>query len=78
MIKKINDFLAGVPMTIVSALSLVASLALKIAKIPVPVDPAWIAVIVSGLPLIYLAVWRIIHNPGISKISSALLISICR
>ena len=76
MIKKINDFLAGVPMTIVSALSLVASLALKIAKIPVPVDPAWIAVIVSGLPLIYLAVWRIIHNPGISKISSALLISI--
>lgn len=76
MIKKINDFLAGVPMTIVSAVSLVISLALKIAGISVPVDPAWIAVIVSGLPLIYLAVWRIIHNPGISKISSALLISI--
>ena len=76
MIKKINDFLAGVPMTVVSAVSLVISLALKIAGISVPVDPAWIAVIVSGLPLIYLAVWRIIHNPGISKISSALLISI--
>ncbi len=76
MIKKINDFLAGVPMTVVSAVSLVISLALKIAGIHVPVDPAWIAVIVSGLPLIYLAVWRIIHNPGISKISSALLISI--
>ena len=76
MIKKINDFLAGVPMTIVSAVSLVISLGLKIAGITVPVDPAWIAVIVSGLPLIYLAVWRIIYNPGISKISSALLISI--
>lgn len=32
--------------------------------------------VISGLPLLYLAVWRIIHNPGISKISSALLISI--
>ena len=76
MIKKINDFLAGVPMTIVSAVSLVISLGFKIAGITVPIDPAWIAVFVSGLPLVYLAVWRIIHNPGISKISSALLISI--
>ena len=41
-----------------------------------PIDPAWVTVVISGLPLLYLAVWRIIHNPGISKISSALLISI--
>lgn len=26
--------------------------------------------------MLYLAIWRVIHNPGISKISSALLISI--
>ena len=39
-------------------------------------DPAWITVIVSGLPLLYLALWRVVHNPGISKISSALLICI--
>lgn len=32
-------------------------------------------VIISGIPMLYLAVWRVIHNPGISKISSALLIS---
>ena len=32
--------------------------------------------IISGLPLLYLALWRIIHNRGISKISSALLLSI--
>lgn len=41
-----------------------------------PFDPAWVTVIISGIPLLYLAVWRIIHNPGISKISSALLITI--
>ena len=41
-----------------------------------PGDPAWITVIISGIPLLYLAIWRIIYNPGISKISSALLISI--
>lgn len=29
-----------------------------------------------GIPLLYLSIWRGIHNTGISKISSALLISI--
>ena len=32
--------------------------------------------IISGLPLLYLAIWRVLYNKGISKISSALLISI--
>ena len=41
-----------------------------------PFDPGWVTVLISGLPLLYLALWRIVHNPGISKISSALLISI--
>lgn len=41
-----------------------------------PFDPAWVTVIISGIPMLYLAVWRVIHNPGISKISSALLISL--
>lgn len=41
-----------------------------------PFDPAWITIVISGIPLLYLAIWRIIHNPGISKISSALLICI--
>ncbi|MCR4892193.1 MAG: cation-translocating P-type ATPase, partial [Lachnospiraceae bacterium] len=31
---------------------------------------------ITGIPLLYLAIWRIIYNPGISKISSALLICI--
>lgn len=41
-----------------------------------PFDPAWVTVIICGIPLLYLAVWRVIYNKGISKISSALLISI--
>lgn len=76
MLKKINDFLAGIPMTIAGGISLVISLVLSATETQIPIDPAWAAVIICGIPLLYLSVWRIIHNPGISKISSALLITI--
>lgn len=74
--KKIMDFLSGWPMTIVGGVFLVISLILSHSDIGLPVDPAWVTVVISGLPLLYLAVWRIIYNPGISKISSALLITV--
>ena len=35
-----------------------------------------VTIIISGIPLLYLAIWRIIYNRGIAKISSALLICI--
>ena len=76
MFQKINDFLAGVPMTAVGGVFLVISLVLSLKGISVPVDPAWMAVIICGIPLLYLSVWRMVHNHGIRKISSALLISI--
>ena len=76
MLKKINDLLAGIPMTIVGGIFLVFSFVSARVGVEMPVDPAWVTVIISGVPLLYLAVWRIIHNPGISKISSALLITI--
>ncbi len=85
MVKKINDLLAGLPMTIVAGvfllLDLVPHLSEEFGGAPMqlsvlPFDPAWVTVLISGIPLLYLAIWRIIHNPGISKISSALLISI--
>ena len=85
MLKKINDLLAGLPMTIVAGvfllLDLVPHLAEEFGTTPIqldilPFDPAWVTVLISGIPLLYLAIWRIIYNPGISKISSALLISI--
>lgn len=76
MIKKIVNFLMGIPMTIVGGIFILASLVLMLMDISVPLDPAWGAVIICGLPLLYLAISRIIFNKGISKISSALLISI--
>lgn len=76
MLKKINDFLAGIPMTIVGGVFLVISLVLSLTGNKIPIDPAWISVIICGIPLLYLSIWRIIHNHGISKISSALLITI--
>lgn len=76
MLKKINDFLAGIPMTIMGGVFLVISLVLSLTDNKIPVDPAWVSVIICGIPLLYLSVWRIIHNHGISKISSAFLITI--
>ena len=75
-VKKVNVFLAGLPMTIVGGAFLILSLVLSKLNIDFPIEPAWVTVIVSGIPLLYLSVWRIIHNKGISKISSALLITI--
>lgn len=76
LLKRINDVLAGLPMTIIGGVLLVFSFVLPRVGINSPVDPAWGTVVISGIPLLYLAVWRIIYNPGISKISSALLITI--
>jgi len=76
MIKKVADFLMGIPMTIVGGIFLAASLVLMLMDITAPYDPAWVTVLICGLPLLYLAISRIILNKGISKISSALLISI--
>lgn len=69
MLKKIVDLLAGTKMTIVSAVFLVLSLLCEyVFKLDLPVDPAGAAVIISGVPLVYLAIWRIIYLPGIRKI----------
>lgn len=83
-LKKVNDILAGIPATITAGLFLLIDIVPNILELFgaivnfdfLPFDPAWITVIISGLPMLYLAIWRIIHNHGISKISSALLISI--
>lgn len=85
MLKRINDFLAGVPATIVAGVFLLLDLVPHLVEEFggtaaglefLPFDPAWLTIIISGIPMLYLAIWRVIYNPGISKISSALLISI--
>ncbi|MBR4226355.1 MAG: cadmium-translocating P-type ATPase [Candidatus Methanomethylophilaceae archaeon] len=75
-IKRFNDLLAGLPMTIVGGIFLVASFVLPRVGYPEGEQLAWVCVIICGIPLLYLSVWRIIYNKGISKISSALLITI--
>lgn len=76
MIKRMNDFLTGMPMTVAGGIFLVMSFVFSRTGIVLPFDPAWATVMICGIPLLYLAVWRGIYNKGINKISSALLISI--
>ncbi len=76
MYKKILSILSSVPVTIIGGISLVLSFVLSKLSCDIVIDPAWLAVVISGVPLLHLAVKRIIFNKGISKISSALLISI--
>lgn len=76
MLKKISDFLGGMLMTAVGGVFLVISLVLMLTDTSFPVDPAWVSVIICGIPLAYLAFWRVIFLKGISKINSCLLITI--
>lgn len=78
--KKFDEFmecLEGIPVTVVSGVFLIAALVLDLCSVPVPIylNPAWVSVVLSGLPLLYSAIRKLIFAKGLSKISSALLIS---
>lgn len=73
MLVKIMNFLAGLKMTIISAIFLLISIISMIFNINLPIDPAWGTVLISGVPLVYLAIERLIFQKWIS---SALLITI--
>ncbi len=74
--KKIIKTLSNIPMTIVGGVFLASSLVLSMCKVKIYFDPALITVFICGIPLFYMAISRIVHEKGISKISSDLLISI--
>ncbi len=76
MLKKMKELLTSIPATIIGGIFLLASFILAKLSMELPIDPAWITVLISGLPLLYNAIRKLIYNRGISKISSALLISI--
>ena len=78
MLKKYIEPLSSVIATIISGVFLVASLILPRLGVNLPLflNPAWITVLISGTPLLYSAIRKLIHNEGVKKISSALLISI--
>ncbi|MBQ8748107.1 MAG: cation-translocating P-type ATPase [Clostridia bacterium] len=73
--KKIIGFLSSVPMTVIGGVCLVISFILSKTETVFLLDPAWATVLISGLPLLVNAVRKLIFNKGISKISSALLIT---
>ena len=75
LIDEITDFLFGLKMTIISAIFLVIAVIFMILGIDTPIylNPAWGAVIISGIPMLLLAMTRLIRERWIS---SALLIAI--
>jgi len=75
MIDEITDFLFGLKMTIISAIFLVIAVIFMILGIDTPIylNPAWGAVIISGIPMLLLAMTRLIRERWVS---SALLIAI--
>ncbi len=70
---KIIKTLEGLKMTIVGGVFLLISLIFVLTQtaIPVYLDPAWITIIICGIPLVYLAISRLIYEHWVS---SALLI----
>ena len=75
LIDEITDFLFGLKMTIISAIFLVIAVIFMILGIDTTIylNPAWGAVIISGIPMLLLALTRLIREKWIS---SALLIAI--
>ena len=84
MVHRIHDILSGLYMTILAGLFLLLDgiphlieefCGQRLFQNIFPFEPSWITVIICGFPLVYLSIRRIVYNKGISKISSALLIS---
>ncbi|WP_407376009.1 heavy metal translocating P-type ATPase [Methanobrevibacter sp.] len=75
MIDEITDFMFGLKMTIISGVFLLVAVIFMIFGINTPVylNPAWGTVIISGIPMLLLAMTRLVREKWIS---SALLIAI--
>ena len=73
MLEELVERLEDVKMTIVSGICLIISFIMDGGGL---IDAAWISVFISGTPIFYAAVDRLVEGRGINKISSALLMSI--
>ena len=75
MIDEITDFLFGLKMTIISGIFLLIAVIFMIFGVETPIylNPAWGTVIISGIPMLLLAMTRLIREKWIS---SPLLIAI--
>lgn len=61
MIKRINNLLESLPITIVGGVFLAISFVLSSVGIDLIIDPACITIIICGLPLLYLGKRRLIN-----------------
>ena len=75
MLKEWLERLESIPATIVGGVFLVLSFVLPKVGVALRVDPAWVTVVISGVPLACAAVRKLMNNRGITRISSALLIT---
>jgi len=75
-VNKAFEVFSGLTFTVVGGVFIAASLILMLTGIEIPFDPAWGTIIICGYPILYLAVSNTIINKGVSRITSALLISI--
>ena len=71
--KKFISFFESLKMTLVGGIALAVSLVMMLAGVEYPFDPAWITVFICGIPLLYLALTRLLFQRWVS---SALLICI--
>lgn len=71
--EKAEKFLSSIPMTIIGGIFLGISLVCMLIGIELPVNPAWIPIIISGIPILYGAATDLFCK---KTISSELLVSI--
>ncbi len=85
MLKKIVDFLSSLWMTVIAGVFMLCDLIPNIINhfggnfhpfAFMPFALSWVTVIISGIPLVYKAGYKLIFNKGIKRISSALLITV--
>ncbi len=76
MFEKFIEKAEGILFTSIGGVFLFAGLILDELNVSLPLDLAWVTIIISGLPIVYSAIKKLVKNKGISKISSALLISV--
>lgn len=70
--EKAEEFLSSIPMTIIGGIFLGISLVCMIMGIELPVNPAWVPIIISGIPILYGALTALFCE---KTISSELLVS---
>lgn len=77
--EKAEEFLSSIPMTIIGGIFLGISLVCMLMGIELPVNPAWVPIIISGIPILYGALTALFCEKTISSellVSTAIVVSV--